>query len=712
MSLLFSFYVAIQRQFPQKFASLFPFGITLFINEALLIFFPLCRVNHTVPNKVPSTSTFGVSRLQLHTSSDRALSSLALPNYSGVVFCFENNTFPPRLFRSQRVLSPCRTIVLVSGSDQQKPDTADTVHHIKARCEIEENVVESNLVQLGFHHLSALGVDDIIGVDFMEKPDSFNHKIMDSGSSGSVPSTQSTDKGPLWEYGSNSRVRAHLLQISGQGIATCKKVTPTDLLDMKTKDNEYENIKTNAAPRHVPLPGGGQEFQNTTKKRKSNLSPLASAFDNDTRAQLDQEIARMFYTGGLSFNLARNPYYMRAFTFAANHNLGGYVPASYNKLRTTLVQQEKANVERLLQPIKDTWKEREVSIVTDGWSDPQRRPLINFMATSIKVINEIGDQNVVEIITDNAANCKGAGELIEGLYPQIYWTPCVVHTLNLALKNICAARNTENNSEVYGGCHWITEIHEEVIQIIFFIMNHTMRLSMYNKFTPLKLLSVADTRFASIIVMLKRFKLIKRALESLVMSDEWASYREDDQDKARSVRDKILIASWTKSSTPLHCLAHSLNPMYYSDAWLENLERVAPHKDAKISQERMKCFQRLYPNIDDYDKILNEYASFSLKTGPFSDIGPLSRMGTMEAKTWWANFGAQTPLLQSLAFKVLDQPTSSSCSERNWSTYSFVNSLRRNKLTPKRAEDLVFVHNNLRLLSRSTDQYLEEKTKM
>ncbi|GJR38872.1 hypothetical protein Tco_1214556 [Tanacetum coccineum] len=72
----------------------------------------------------------------------------------------------------------------------------------------------------------------------------------------------------------------------------------------------------------------------------------------------------------------------------------------------------------------------------------------------------------------------------------------------------------------------------------------------------------------------------------------------------------------------------------------------------------------------------------------------------------------QTPLLQALAFRVLDQPTSSSCSERNWSTYSFVNSLRRNKLTPKRAEDLVFVHNNLRLLSRSTEQYLDEKTKM
>ena len=75
-------------------------------------------------------------------------------------------------------------------------------------------------------------------------------------------------------------------------------------------------------------------------------------------------------------------------------------------------------------------------------------------------------------------------------------------------------------------------------------MNHTMGLSMYNKFTLLEWLSVADTRFASIIVMLKRFKLVKCALESMVMSDEWASYREDDQDKARFVRDKVLNEYW------------------------------------------------------------------------------------------------------------------------------------------------------------------------
>ncbi|PWA76683.1 hypothetical protein CTI12_AA231570 [Artemisia annua] len=133
-------------------------------------------------------------------------------------------------------------------------------------------------------------------------------------------------------------------------------------------------------------------------------------------------------------------------------------------------------------------------------------------------------------------NYKLLGRIIEGLYPKIYWTPCVVHTLSLALKNICAAKNTENTSEVYNECHWITGVYGDAMHIKNFIINHTMRLSMYKRFSSLKLLLVADTRFASTIVMLKRFKLIRRALKAMVMSEEWASYREDDQEKARFVR--------------------------------------------------------------------------------------------------------------------------------------------------------------------------------
>jgi len=45
--------------------------------------------------------------------------------------------------------------------------------------------------------------------------------------------------------------------------------------------------------------------------------------------------------------------------------------------------------------------------------------------------------------------------------------------------------------------------------------------------------------------------------------------------------------------------------------------------------------------------------------------------------------------------KLLAQPCSSSCGEKNWSTDSFIHSLKRNKI-PHGAEVLVYVHSNLR----------------
>ena len=149
-----------------------------------------------------------------------------------------------------------------------------------------------------------------------------------------------------------------------------------------------------------------------------------------------------------------------------------------------------------------------------------------FIANLVKeVIDEVGHQNVVQIVTNNATNCKGAGEIIESMYPHIYWTPCVVHTLNLALKNTCAAKNSEGNEETFELCNLITDIHGNAIQIKNFIMNHNMRLTIFNRFTPLRLLSVAYTYFASIIMMLKRFKLIKKGLQAMLISQEWSSYR-------------------------------------------------------------------------------------------------------------------------------------------------------------------------------------------
>ena len=53
---------------------------------------------------------------------------------------------------------------------------------------------------------------------------------------------------------------------------------------------------------------------------------------------------------------------------------------------------------------------------------------------------------------------------------------------------------------------------------------------------------------------------------------------------------------------------------------------------------------------------------------------------------------------------MLSQVVNSSSAERCWSTYSFIHSVKRNRLNENRAESLVDAYYNLRLLSHYCDQ--------
>ena len=57
-----------------------------------------------------------------------------------------------------------------------------------------------------------------------------------------------------------------------------------------------------------------------------------------------------------------------------------------------------------------------------------------------------------------------------------YFGHPVLSTLNLALKNICAAKNIGKNEITYEECSWIICIADDVSFIQVFIMNHSIRL--------------------------------------------------------------------------------------------------------------------------------------------------------------------------------------------------------------------------------------------
>ena len=108
------------------------------------------------------------------------------------------------------------------------------------------------------------------------------------------------------------------------------------------------------------------------------------------------------------------------------------------------------------------WAKVGCTIMGDGWTDNRQRTLIKFLmycperisfmksidaldivkdATNLfqlfgKVIEWVGQLNVVHIVIDNVTNYVVVGRLISQKHKHINWSPCATHCLNLIFKNI------------------------------------------------------------------------------------------------------------------------------------------------------------------------------------------------------------------------------------------------------------------------------------
>ena len=165
-------------------------------------------------------------------------------------------------------------------------------------------------------------------------------------------------------------------------------------------------------------------------------------------------------------------------------------------------------------------------------------------------------------------------------------------------------------------------------------------------------------------------------------------------------------ARWNNFNTPLHTLAHALNPRFYDENLIaqSNGKRKAPHKDREVANGVKKALMRMFP-AHLHREVKEEFASFAAGLDDYSNISALDERSTMNPVRWWICHGANGVHLQTLAIRILSQVASSSSAERNWSTYGFIHSVKRNRLGSQRAEDLVYVHSNLRLASRRGPEY-------
>jgi hypothetical protein len=102
-------------------------------------------------------------------------------------------------------------------------------------------------------------------------------------------------------------------------------------------------------------------------------------------------------------------------------------------------------------------------------------------------------------------------------------------------------------------------------------------------------------------------------------------------------------------------------------------------------------------------------AQFRNQEGLFGRPGIQAAMRAMLGWKFWQQWGQQVPELQTVGVTVLNQCSAALACERNWSTYDFIHSKKRNRLTSQRAQDLVHVFSNLCLAHKVNSIEFEEK---
>ncbi|XP_031392253.1 uncharacterized protein LOC116204300 [Punica granatum] len=540
-----------------------------------------------------------------------------------------------------------------------------------------------------------------------------------------------------------------------------------DVVDI---DNDDENVGVGTKRK------GKETTEISTLFKKKSLSiqskqgqpTINQMMKKDLREDVCMQIARFFYTSAIPFNCVKNLEFEKMCQLIGKYGIG-LKPPSYHELRDKYLRKEVDNTMSLLEEHKAMWRKSGCSIMSDGWTDKKRRSICNFLVNSPKgtifltsidtsdisktrdkvfemiddIVEQVGEENVVQIVTDNAANYKAAGEMLMEKRKKLFWTPCAAHCIDLMLEDL------EKKIKV----HELTIMKGR--KITTFIYSRTLIITMLKHFTKgTDLIRPTVTRFATAYLTLGCLFDNRNALRTMFASKQWKGSRfaklEGGKYAERAVMDnrfwsnvntclkaayplikvlrmvdsdekpamgfiynemekakqkikanfkddrksydpvwKVIDERWeVQLHRPLHAAAYYLNPqLHFSSEF---------RADREVMHGLYKVMDRMLDD-EERDKVDLQLEEFKHERGLFGFSSAKSMRFKKTPADWWESYGADTPKLQRFSIRILSLTCSSSGCERNWSAFEMVHTKRRNRLHQKKMNDLVFVMYNLKL---------------
>lgn len=318
------------------------------------------------------------------------------------------------------------------------------------------------------------------------------------------------------------------------------------------KDVQKDTVSENGVTKEVSLPNGRRGSQKVEDHKERE--------DSSSR-QAKKCIGRFFYELGTDLSAATSPSFQRMITAALGCGQIGYKLPSCQELKGWILKEEVKEMQQYVKDVRNSWANTGCSILLDGWMDEKGRNLINVLADCPKgtiyirscdisafiadvdalqffieqIIEEVGVENVVQIITHSISDCMAAaGQRLMEKFRTVFWTVSASYCIELMLEKI-------------GMMDPIRGILDKAKAITKFIHSHATVLKLMRNYTSANtLVKPSKIKLAKPFLTLENIVSEKDNLQNMFVSSGWNSLIWASREEGKRVADLVVDpAFWT-----------------------------------------------------------------------------------------------------------------------------------------------------------------------
>nr|XP_010911737.1 uncharacterized protein LOC105037815 [Elaeis guineensis] len=188
---------------------------------------------------------------------------------------------------------------------------------------------------------------------------------------------------------------------------------------------------------------GNYFMPRTTPGAQSTIKSLLQ--NKEAVERCDLAVAKWMIDACVPFNAVNSKYYQCMIDAIASMG-PGYKAPNFHSVRGYLLTKNVDEVKKYVESFRATWKKTGCTIMADGWTDQCRRTLINFLVYCPRgivflksvdasdtskiadmlyklfkeIVISVGFENMVHVVTDNAANYVVVGKKLEQDFPTLF----------------------------------------------------------------------------------------------------------------------------------------------------------------------------------------------------------------------------------------------------------------------------------------------------